>query len=142
MTTVIKPISRKSPPVAGSRTGRAAPANPTASPVGGRQRVPVARTVIDLTGADQPAPASETRASSRVAPPTASPVGSPATPMDDAPTPTGVRPVLSVAEAAELLGVSEWLVLQQIRLGTLPHKRCGRRIVLSRDRLLAWLNDE
>ena len=50
------------------------------------------------------------------------------------------RPVLSVAEAAELLGVSEWLVLQQIRLGTLPHKRCGRRIVFSRDRLLEWLN--
>jgi excisionase family DNA binding protein len=49
---------------------------------------------------------------------------------------------LSVAEAAELLGVSEWLVLQQIRLGQLPHKRCGRRIVLSRDRLLAWLNDD
>jgi excisionase family DNA binding protein len=53
----------------------------------------------------------------------------------------GLRPVLSVAEAAELLGVSEWLVLQQIRVGTLPHKRCGRRIVLSRERLMAWLND-
>jgi excisionase family DNA binding protein len=52
-----------------------------------------------------------------------------------------LRPVLSVAEAAELLGVSEWLVLQQIRAGTLPHKRCGRRIVLSRERLMAWLND-
>jgi excisionase family DNA binding protein len=52
-----------------------------------------------------------------------------------------LRPVLSVAEAAELLGVSEWLVLQQIRVGTLPHKRCGRRIVLSRERLMAWLND-
>jgi excisionase family DNA binding protein len=51
------------------------------------------------------------------------------------------RPVLSVAEAADLLGVSEWLVLQQIRLGTLPHKRCGRRIVLSRQRLMAWLED-
>lgn len=59
--------------------------------------------------------------------------------------PTGgdpaLRPVLSVAEAAELLGVSEWLVLQQIRVGSLPHKRCGRRIVLSRERLMAWLND-
>jgi excisionase family DNA binding protein len=53
----------------------------------------------------------------------------------------GQRLVLSVAEAAELLGVSEWLVLQQIRLGTLPHKRCGRRIVLSRQRLMDWLND-
>ena len=51
------------------------------------------------------------------------------------------RPVLSVAEAADLLGVSEWLVLQQISRGELPHKRCGRRIVLSRERLLAWLND-
>jgi excisionase family DNA binding protein len=56
-------------------------------------------------------------------------------------TPTDARPVLSVAQAAELLGVSEWLVLQQIRLGALPHKRCGRRIVLSRQRLMAWLND-
>jgi excisionase family DNA binding protein len=53
----------------------------------------------------------------------------------------GERPVLSVAEAAELLGVSEWLVLQQISRGELPHKRCGRRIVLSRERLLAWLNE-
>jgi excisionase family DNA binding protein len=49
--------------------------------------------------------------------------------------------VLSVAQAAELLGISEWLVLQQIRLGNLPHKRCGRRIVLSRQRLMAWLNE-
>lgn len=56
-------------------------------------------------------------------------------------TPTVPPAVLSVAQAAELLGVSEWLVLQQIRLGTLPHKRCGRRIVLSRQRLMAWLND-
>jgi excisionase family DNA binding protein len=53
----------------------------------------------------------------------------------------GERPVLSVAETAELLGVSEWLVLQQISRGELPHKRCGRRIVLSRERLLAWLNE-
>jgi excisionase family DNA binding protein len=64
---------------------------------------------------------------------------SPADPANEAPT--DPRPVLSVAQAAELLGVSEWLVLQQIRLGTLPHKRCGRRIVLSRQRLMAWLND-
>jgi excisionase family DNA binding protein len=47
--------------------------------------------------------------------------------------------VLSVSQTARLLGISEWLVLQQVRLGVLPHKRCGRRIVFSRDRLLAWL---
>src|SRR4051812_43133386 len=58
------------------------------------------------------------------------------------PAPEAAKPVLSVAEAAELLGVSEWLVLQQIQKGELPHKRCGRRIVLSRERLLAWLNDD
>jgi excisionase family DNA binding protein len=51
----------------------------------------------------------------------------------------GLRLVLSVAEAAQLLGVSEWLVLQQVQRGSLPHKRCGRRIVFSRDRLLDWL---
>ncbi|MCU1622070.1 MAG: Helix-turn-helix domain [Frankiales bacterium] len=64
---------------------------------------------------------------------------SPADPENE--TPTVPPAVLSVAQAAELLGVSEWLVLQQIRLGTLPHKRCGRRIVLSRQRLMAWLNE-
>jgi excisionase family DNA binding protein len=51
------------------------------------------------------------------------------------------RPVLSVAEAADLLGVSQWLLLQQIRLGTIPHKRCGRRIVISRERLLQWITE-
>jgi excisionase family DNA binding protein len=60
----------------------------------------------------------------------------------DHPSEPELKVVLSVAEAAELLGVSEWLVLQQIRLGQLPHKRCGRRIVLSREKLLAWLNDD
>jgi excisionase family DNA binding protein len=50
------------------------------------------------------------------------------------------RPVLSVAEAAVLLGISEWLLLQEIRRGTVPHRRCGRRILLSRATLLEWLN--
>lgn len=49
------------------------------------------------------------------------------------PVDAATRRVLSVAEAAELPGVSEWLVLQQSRLGTLRRKRYGRRIVLSRD---------
>ena len=50
------------------------------------------------------------------------------------------RLVLSVAEAAELLGISQWLLLQQIRRGTIPHRRCGRRILFSRAMLLAWLS--
>ena len=52
------------------------------------------------------------------------------------------RPVLSVAEAADLLGVSQWLLLQQIRLGNIPHKRCGRRIVISRARLMSWMVED
>lgn len=52
------------------------------------------------------------------------------------------RLVLSVSEAAELVGVSTWLLLQEIKRGNFPHKRVGRRIVISRDRLLAWLTSD
>jgi excisionase family DNA binding protein len=51
------------------------------------------------------------------------------------------RPTVTVAEAADLLGVSQWLVLQQIQQGNLPHKRFGRRILISRARLTAWLEE-
>ena len=67
--------------------------------------------------------------------PATSPTTSPAT------SPGVQRLVLSVAEAAQLLGVSEWFVLQQVRRGLLPRRRMGRRIVISRDRLLAWVNN-
>jgi excisionase family DNA binding protein len=63
-------------------------------------------------------------------------------PLETHPDRRADRQVLSVAEAAELLGVSAWLVLQQVRRGELPHKRCGRRIVFSRERLLAWLSSD
>ena len=61
---------------------------------------------------------------------------SPPEPVEDA------RLVLSVSEAADLLGISQWLLLQQIRRGTIPHRRCGRRILLSRETLLTWLDGE
>jgi len=48
---------------------------------------------------------------------------------------------MDVAEAAALLGVSPWLVLQQIGQGNLPHKRFGRRILIPRARFLAWLDE-
>ena len=51
------------------------------------------------------------------------------------------RPTMDVAEAAVLLGVSPWLVLQQIAKGNLPHKRFGRRILIPRRAFLAWLED-
>ena len=53
--------------------------------------------------------------------------------------PTTPRPTMDVAEAAVLLGVSPWLVLQQIAKGNLPHKRFGRRIIIPRAAFLTWL---
>ena len=52
------------------------------------------------------------------------------------------RPTLTVAEAATLLGVSRWLVEQQMSCGVLPAVRLGRRILIPRARLLAWLESE
>ena len=49
------------------------------------------------------------------------------------------RPALSVAETAELLGISRWLVQQAVRDGSLPSVRVGRRILIPRLRLEAWL---
>ena len=51
--------------------------------------------------------------------------------------PTGTRPTMDVTEAAALLGVSPWLVLQQIAKGNLP--RFGRRIIIPRAAFLTWL---
>ena len=62
-------------------------------------------------------------------------VGLPAAFAD--PEPSG--PTLSVAQTAELLGVSRWLVQQAVRDGSLPHVRLGRRILIPRARVLAWL---
>ncbi len=50
------------------------------------------------------------------------------------------RPTLSVAETAELLGISRWLVQQAVRDGSLPSLRVGRRILIPRARLHAWLD--
>jgi excisionase family DNA binding protein len=50
------------------------------------------------------------------------------------------RPTLSVAETANLLGISRWLVQQAVHDGSLPSARVGRRILIPRSRLLAWLD--
>lgn len=50
------------------------------------------------------------------------------------------RPTLSVAETATLLGISRWLVQQAVHDGSLPSVRVGRRILIPRSRLLAWLD--
>ena len=50
------------------------------------------------------------------------------------------RPVLSAAECADLLGISRWLVHQAVRDGTLPSVRLGRRVLIPRVQLQAWLD--
>jgi excisionase family DNA binding protein len=52
------------------------------------------------------------------------------------------RPTLSVAETAELLGISRWLVQQAVRDGSIPSLRVGRRILIPRARLLSWLGGD
>lgn len=53
-------------------------------------------------------------------------------------TPTE-RPTLSVAETADLLGISRWLVQQAVRDGSLPSMRVGRRILIPKVQLDAML---
>jgi excisionase family DNA binding protein len=52
------------------------------------------------------------------------------------------RPVLTVQEVAEILGVSRWLVQQAARTGELPCIRLGRRILFSRARLESLLTGD
>ncbi len=55
--------------------------------------------------------------------------------------PADDKPCLSTDEAAALLRVSKWLLLQETKRGNIPHKRVGRRILYSRQRLLDWVAD-
>jgi excisionase family DNA binding protein len=58
------------------------------------------------------------------------------------PASTEDRPCLNTDEAAALLGISKWLLLQETNRGNVPHKRVGRRLLYSRQRLLEWLASE
>jgi excisionase family DNA binding protein len=49
------------------------------------------------------------------------------------------RLVVSVSEAAELLGISRGLAYESARAGQLPSLRLGRRLVVPRAALLTWL---
>lgn len=48
----------------------------------------------------------------------------------------------TVAQAAELLGISSWSYYEAIRKGELPFRKIGRRIVVPRVQLEAWLNEK
>lgn len=57
-------------------------------------------------------------------------------------TSTAHRPTLSVAETAELLGMSRCLVEQAVSDGSLPGVRVGRRLLIPHAQLLAWREDD
>lgn len=50
--------------------------------------------------------------------------------------------VVSVEEAAELLGISRGLAYELVRRGELPALRLGRRLVVPRRRLLALIDGD
>lgn len=46
----------------------------------------------------------------------------------------------SVPEAAALLGISSWAAYEAIKKNELPHRKVGRRIVVPKVQLDAWLS--
>ena len=50
--------------------------------------------------------------------------------------------LLSVLQAARLLGISRNLCYEQINEGTIPHVRLGRRVLVSRVALEQWIARE
>ena len=59
--------------------------------------------------------------------------------------PTSLRgqpPYLTVRQASRVLCVSNWVLYQAIRLGQLPVIRWGRRVVLDREDLAAYVESK
>lgn len=72
---------------------------------------------------------------------------SPRLPMDDGqqPSPQPCAPTsltATVKEVAVLLGVSDSTVYRMVRADAIPYKRVGRRILIPRVELAAWLEDD
>lgn len=49
---------------------------------------------------------------------------------------------VTVAEAAERVGISDWLVYRLIQQGSFPHRRLGRRIVIPVHALERWIDSD
>ncbi|MCL6521394.1 MAG: helix-turn-helix domain-containing protein [Firmicutes bacterium] len=49
--------------------------------------------------------------------------------------------VLTVAEVARLLRVGQTTLRQALKRGDIPHVRLGRRILIRRDALFAWMEE-
>ena len=60
-------------------------------------------------------------------------------PRKQLPIPPANRPVLSVAEAAALLGIGQTTVRDLVRARKIQHTRLGRRIVFKREWIMGVL---
>ena len=52
------------------------------------------------------------------------------------------RLLLNISEVASLLAIGRNLTYELVRTGNLPHVRLGRRVLIPRDALLAWIQSE
>ena len=50
--------------------------------------------------------------------------------------------LLSVVQAARLLGISRNLAYELVHQGRIPHVRLGRRVLVPRDELVDWIERE
>lgn len=53
-----------------------------------------------------------------------------------------VPEVLSVKEMAELMNISQWMAYELCRNPGFPAVRIGRRVLVRRDQLMAWMDKE
>ncbi len=52
-----------------------------------------------------------------------------------------VRATLTVKETSELLGISENQTYEYLIQGKLPAQRLGKKWIISRDRIMKWLDE-
>jgi excisionase family DNA binding protein len=52
------------------------------------------------------------------------------------------RLTLNAKEAAEILGISYWLILELAKKGGIPHVRAGNRVLFRESSLLQWLDEQ
>lgn len=58
------------------------------------------------------------------------------------PASTEQKLTLSVEEAARKIGISRPKMLELLHDGEIPHRRVGRKIIISNQTLVNWLNEE
>lgn len=53
-----------------------------------------------------------------------------------------LRETIRAKEAAEMLGVSEWVIYDWARRKIIPHIKVGKRVLFRRASILQWLDEQ